>query len=303
MKKSGLSWYEFTIGARRAWIVSDGPIGEVLPLEEFPLVPEAEMRDILQANHLPVDQLHFEQNCLVVEGEGGLMLFDTGMGASDLFGPYAGRLLSSFREAGLSTCDVKAVFLTHCHADHIFGIASDDGKAAFPNATLYLSEADHRYWTSGDTADRDDFCALNVRGVLERVPLYGENVHFIRARDEPLPGVTVMATPGHTIGHLSCFIGAGQEKTIIMGDTANNLVISFARPEWHSSFDTDPDIAAKTRADLLALAAGDRLRVIGYHFPFPGIGHVERMGAGFRYIPEPMNFRRADADFRPTAGE
>lgn len=303
MKKSGLSWYEFAIGTRRAWIVSDGPIGEVVPLEEFPLVPEAEMRDLLDSHHLPIDQLHFEQNCLVVEGEDGLMLFDTGMGGSDLFGPYAGRLLSSFQEAGLSTRDVKAVFLTHCHADHIFGIASDSGEAAFPNATLYLSETDHRYWSSDETAGRDNFSALNVRGVLDRVPLYGANVHFIKGGDEPLPGVAVIATPGHTIGHLSFCIGDGQERALVMGDTAYHFVISFAHPEWHSSFDTDPDLAARTRADLLAVAAKDRLRVIGYHFPFPGIGHVDRVGDSFRYIPEPMNFRRADDDFRPVAGE
>jgi hypothetical protein len=33
------------------------------------------------------------------------------------------------------------------------------------------------------------------------------------------------------------------------------------------------------------MIAADRIPFIGYHMPFPGVGYVEAMGEGFRYVP------------------
>jgi hypothetical protein len=33
------------------------------------------------------------------------------------------------------------------------------------------------------------------------------------------------------------------------------------------------------------MAATDRTLVIGYHFPFPGLGYVEKDGPGYRLTP------------------
>jgi hypothetical protein len=31
-----------------------------------------------------------------------------------------------------------------------------------------------------------------------------------------------------------------------------------------------------------------RIPLVAYHFPWPGIGHLDRYGDGFRYFPSPM---------------
>jgi len=36
---------------------------------------------------------------------------------------------------------------------------------------------------------------------------------------------------------------------------------------------------------LLAMAADERLLVAGFHMPFPGLGHVERTGDVFHWVP------------------
>jgi hypothetical protein len=37
------------------------------------------------------------------------------------------------------------------------------------------------------------------------------------------------------------------------------------------------------------MLAANRIQFIGYHFPFPGIGHIAKRGDGFRYIPTNVN--------------
>jgi hypothetical protein len=43
-----------------------------------------------------------------------------------------------------------------------------------------------------------------------------------------------------------------------------------------------------TRLKALGMLADQRIAVLAYHFPWPGVGHVARQGEGFRYYPEPM---------------
>ena len=57
-------------------------------------------------------------------------------------------------------------------------------------------------------------------------------------------------------------------------------------PGWHVVFDMDGPQAETSRRALLDRAAADRLRIIGYHFPFPSIGRVAAAPDGFRYVPE-----------------
>ena len=47
----------------------------------------------------------------------------------------------------------------------------------------------------------------------------------------------------------------------------------------------DPEAVAATRHSVLDMAATDRLWVIGYHMPWPGLGRVARAGSGYRWLP------------------
>ena len=35
--------------------------------------------------------------------------------------------------------------------------------------------------------------------------------------------------------------------------------------------------------------SADKLLVSGYHFPFPGLGYIEKAGSGYRLIPAAWN--------------
>ena len=54
-------------------------------------------------------------------------------------------------------------------------------------------------------------------------------------------------------------------------------------PEWATSFDSDTQAAAATRAKLFAEWADQPILVIGTHYAAPTAGHVKRDGAAFRF--------------------
>ncbi len=62
-------------------------------------------------------------------------------------------------------------------------------------------------------------------------------------------------------------------------------MISFQHPDWRPETDQQPDLAVKTRQRLLDKLATDGNRIIGYHLPVPGMGRVQRQGAGYMFAP------------------
>jgi hypothetical protein len=50
-------------------------------------------------------------------------------------------------------------------------------------------------------------------------------------------------------------------------------------------FDHEPEKAVATRRRIYDMASADKLLVSGYHFPFPGLGYIEKAGSGYRLIP------------------
>jgi len=68
-----------------------------------------------------------------------------------------------------------------------------------------------------------------------------------------------------------------------MGDVAHNPVTSLQHPRLDPVFDYEPAQAIKSRKDILGRVATDGVMVMGYHFPFPAIGHVVRHGTAYHW--------------------
>jgi hypothetical protein len=56
------------------------------------------------------------------------------------------------------------------------------------------------------------------------------------------------------------------------------------------AFDTDPKQGIETRIKVTDMLAAQRMPVLVYHLPWPGVGHFAKQGDGFRYVAEPMQF-------------
>jgi hypothetical protein len=52
------------------------------------------------------------------------------------------------------------------------------------------------------------------------------------------------------------------------------------------SFDGDQAAGARSRAALIADSATRAQRIYAVHFPYPGIGMLEKRGDGYVWVPE-----------------
>ena len=125
--------------------------------------------------------------------------------------------------------------------------------------------------------------AAGARRVLRRIESRSAR---IKPGDEVAPGIVAIDTAGHTPGHISLLISSGSDKLLVTADAFQNAHISCAHPDWHPRADMDGDRAANSRRQLLDMAATEKLRVLCYHIPFPGLGRVERKGSAFTWLTE-----------------
>ncbi len=271
------------VGEGELTVVSDGHL--VLPMSfAFPDVPRADLEALLSAAGLPLDRNEPDCNVTLLRRGDRLVLFDVGAGPN--FMPTAGRLAESLSEAGIDPAEVTDVVFTHAHPDHLWGLLDDFDELVFPDAAYHMAAAEWDFWRAPGTLDampeeRKTF----VVGAQNRMAYIEDRIQLFDGGAELLPGVEAVATPGHTPGHTSFMIHGGAEPVFVTGDALTHVAISFARPDWPSGSDQDPDLGAKTRSALVDRLAADRARIVGFHLPHPGLGVVERDGAAYRFAP------------------
>ncbi len=283
-------FYRFKHGSMQGTVISDGvlPLGD--PSSSFMGTSKEEVGKMLTSNFLDPSNVILEQNILVLNTGNKLVLFDTGMGESTIFGPTTGKMMENLKVAGIDPAAIDAVVCTHAHCDHVWGIMTDSGERNFPNAQIYISQTDFDFWTDEAKLSMTDpsYMKLFVEGARKNLLPNRDRIIFIKDGEEFLPGIQAMAAPGHTLGHTIFVLTSDGETMLAIGDTTHHHVLLLEKPLMEFAYDTDPKLSAKTRYKVLDLLANDKMPMISYHFPWPGIGHVAKQGEGFRYYPAAM---------------
>jgi glyoxylase-like metal-dependent hydrolase (beta-lactamase superfamily II) len=261
--------YPFRIGAVEAVALKDGDL--TLPNQPgaSPWSDPAAIRATLRGAGQDGDAIHLSVQPLLVKTGDRVVLIDTGAGGQM---GTANRLPASLAAAGVAPAQVTDVLISHAHGDHVGGLVAN-GALVFPNAAIRMSAAE---WS-------------DLQGQAEMADL----VRVIRPRVEPFtfgaeiaPGVTPVALEGHTPGHSGFDIASGDQHLLYFGDAMHSSILSVQRPEWKNDWDSDSAAAIATRQGLLERGATQRLRLYGNHFPFPGLGRIERRDDGFVWVPE-----------------
>jgi glyoxylase-like metal-dependent hydrolase (beta-lactamase superfamily II) len=232
---------------------------------------------------------------LVVSGDHKLLI-DTGVGPGPVerWPGVEGNLLPTFREqSGYGPEDIDMVFTTHLHFDHVgWHVTRVNGelRAAFPNAKYMVPKTDwealldprlpmtgpHKHDYSPGAAEVFQLSrptADDLMAVTEVQTVSGDH----QLTDQ----VVTVDTPGHTPGHQSLMVSAGNERAFIVGD-AIHMPVQVNVPERVVGADVHPKLGAKTRTETVEwLEREGLLSAIG-HFPAPGFGHIVR-GKGKRY--------------------
>lgn len=281
---SGFARYQ--LGAMNLTIIPDGHVP--FEAELFGVnAPENAVADLLAANNLsaPVNTVF---NVMLIEVDDRKVLIDTGFGDFVLPGTdgNVGKLQATLNMLSIDAADITDVVITHFHPDHIGGITLDN-TIAFPNAQHYFPQSEWDF-LQGDAPVEALTPFFEVANAKLQPLTDNDQVQFYGDEDELVSGIQALAAPGHTPGHHVVRLESEGQALLHLVDTANHYLVLFEHPEWLFGFDTLPEETVATRRELLGRAADENLMVMGYHMPFPGVGHVVRSGDAFRYLPNTL---------------
>ena len=274
--------HTFKLGAAEVTVLTDGsmamPLGWVLPGRE-----RAEVEAAFKDDGRTLGELTIEVNVALVRTGGQLILIDAGSGPD--FAPQRGKLADNLAAAGIKPEAITTVVFTHAHPDHLWGVIDPlDDSTLFPKARHVMTAAERDYWLKpGVEASVPEAVRGAAIGTQRRLKTLGDRIETVRPGAEISAGVTLVDTAGHSPGHVSVLVRSGGEQLLIGGDVLIEHTVSFARPEWRWGPDWDQDMAVAARRRTLDMLATDRVPLLGYHLPWPGLGRVERKGAAWRF--------------------
>lgn len=280
-------FYRFMVGDFEVTALNDGTLE--LPVDQFltNTTPQ-KIAEALAENYLE-SPLETSYNAFLINTGSKLILIDTGAG--DIFGPRLGRLAANMRASGYTPTQVDEIYITHMHADHIGGLATD-GAANFPNAIVRISRRELEYWLSESNmnkapeGNRGDQKGTYRRAMAIMAPyIKAGRLRPFDDEQELSPGIVPYQSAGHTPGHVGYMIQSRGNRLMVVGDIIHVAAIQFKDPTVGVSFDSDSYQAESERiSEFNRIAAGGTLFAAA-HLPFPGLGRLQAELHGFRWLP------------------
>jgi len=277
------------------WKVGKVRITKVVELETvgstrfiLPLASNEEIRKLpWLIPHFATEEgrLKMSIHSLVVETPRHRIVVDTGLG-NDKQGrnvpTWNNRndpFLQKLTLAGFPPDSIDTVLCTHLHVDHVgWNTKLVGGKwvPTFANARYLFGRSEYEHWR--DHSVEPAHAAVFNDSVK---PIVDAGKAELIASDAMLTDeITMIATPGHSPGHMSIHIQSDGEEGLLTGDVAHHPC-QMAHLDWSSTADSDPKQSVVARRDLFSRFADRPVLVIGGHY---NAGHIKRDGDAFKFI-------------------
>ena len=215
--------------------------------------------------------------CFVLRSQGRTAMIDTCIGNDrrrefDVFCNMQNTFLEDLTTAGFPREQVTDVLCTHLHFDHVgWNTRLIGGKwvPTFPQARYLFGRREWQHWKH--LRDTDGYHHMDhLQDSIDPILAAGLE-QFIDADFRLTDEVSLIATPGHTPGHVSVLINSRGQQAVITGDLMHNP-IQIAVPATEARFDMDKPQAARTRCDFVQRFCNSGTLVIGSHFAEPTAG-------------------------------
>jgi glyoxylase-like metal-dependent hydrolase (beta-lactamase superfamily II) len=176
---------------------------------------------------------------LLLEDRDGFALVDTGLGSS------AGRIREALAELGGRPEDLKRVYITHHHPDHIGGLS--DVLEWAPDAEVVAPSHEAEIISGRREPDPASSPILRFFSRFQKLPTVP--VDRVAREGDVVAGFRVIATPGHTLGHTSLL--RDEDGLLLTGD-AFAVLVRTVRVGGAKALCADPPQAKRSAEKLLA---------------------------------------------------
>ena len=282
VKTPAPGYFRMMLGDFEITAVNDGTVD--LPVDKLLQGVKPAVLDAALGKSFLKSPLETSVNAFLINTGSKLILVDAG--AAGLFGPTLGKFVANLKAAGYQPEQIDEVYVTHMHADHVGGLTAN-GQPAFPNAIVRAQKQESDYWLSQANMDKNPAKADGFKGAMMSLNPYVSAGKFkaFEGDVELVPGISSHSGKGHTPGHATYVVQSKGQKLVLIGDLVHVGAVQFGHPEVTISFDSDQKAAAAERKQAFDAAARGHYLVGASHLQFPGIGHIEKEGKGYEFIP------------------
>jgi glyoxylase-like metal-dependent hydrolase (beta-lactamase superfamily II) len=287
-------WYRYKVGSFEITVVTDGTNRFKFENDHVTNKKREDVNAALAAAYYEKDMMTTPYNPVVVNTGAKLVVIDTGTSEANFERSKgaAGQFQRNLAAAGIDRNAVDTVIISHYHGDHINGLLKPDKSLAFPNAEILVPAAEHKFFMGDGEMSRAPKGRMETVFKGVRAVMTDEVLKRVRPYEpdkEIVPGITSVATNGHSWGHNSHVVASGSSKVFVQGDVTHVPYLFARHPDWHVFYDQDPAMAEATRRRIYDMLVVEKMPVQGFHYPFPSLAHVEKDGSGYREIPVPWN--------------
>ncbi len=287
----------------QTWTVGDVTITQIVELVFTGLdafLPDATPEAVLPIEWLrpyfitPEGVLKFSIHAFVIDTGSRRIIVDTCVGNDkprDVF-PDWHMLQTDFLEdltsAGYPPDTIDTVLCTHLHLDHVGWNTMRQGETwvpTFPNARYLIERSEYSYvHEEAEAEDVEPWLRDMNRVVMAdsiRPVVDADLVDLVDHDHRVCEEISLIPTPGHTIGHVSVQIESRGESALITGDFIHHPC-QLAHPEWSVTTDYDARASEHTRHQVFTRLADTPTLVLGTHWPAPTAGTISRCGHSYR---------------------
>jgi len=271
--------YRFKLGRFECLALSDG-MERISWGQLFSDTSDKQLEMSLHAHEPLLPEVLLSITCLLIEAGEHRVLIDTGAG------PHvaaAGHLPQQLRLAGISPEEIDMVLLSHAHLRHIGGTSDGQGRLRFANAHYILWREEWEFWRAASDLEVPRLASM-VPTIQEYLRLLESRLVLVERNAELLPGLEIVAAPGHSAGHMGLAVASEGQHLLCVADTVFHP-LQLEYPHWLPLHDLRPEQALHSRLRLLDRAVAEQALVYASHFPFPGVGRVIAEGKTWRWHP------------------
>ena len=241
------------------------------------------------------NRIAMEARALLLKGSKYKILIDCGVGGDFLekYGPKLGNMFQeiyavdeskaslqkSLAKHGVSYEEITHVVLTHLHFDHAGGSTTvSDGKLAptFKNAQYFVQKKNLETAQAPNLRERASYFAANFQPLLDA----GKLQLLDGAKDQFLPGLSVLVSNGHTQGQQVVKVSDGKNTLVYCADLIPTS--THVRLPWVMGYDLNPLLLMEEKEKILGPAADQNWYLFFEHDPECDAALVERQQHDFR---------------------